>query len=181
MTLLNSVALSFGLLLFGCQSSTGQTGATGGEHQDHPEQTMDHSGNPYYSTTDTKKLNVPLSEWKKILPADLYHVAFEQGTERPFTGKFEGDHLDGVFRCAVCGNAVFAPETKFESGTGWPSFYQPLQPEDVTERTDGSIGMTRTEVVCSRCDAHLGHIFDDGPKPTGLRYCINAVSLDISK
>ncbi|HQX28597.1 MAG TPA: peptide-methionine (R)-S-oxide reductase MsrB [Flavobacteriales bacterium] len=179
MTILNSVALVFSVLLFGCQSSTGQNGASSAEHEGRSEQDMDHSKNPYYSTTETKKLDVPLSEWKEILPAELFRVAFEQGTERPFTGKFEGEHVEGVFRCAVCGNALFSPDTKFESGTGWPSFYEPMSKELVIEHNDGSIGMMRAEVVCSRCDAHLGHVFEDGPQPTGLRYCINAVSLNI--
>lgn len=179
MSILNSLALTFSVLLIGCQNSTGQTGASQAEHDGQPDQKMDHGKNPYYSTTETKKLDVPLNEWKEILPAELYHVAFEQGTERPFTGKFEGDHVDGIFRCAVCGNALFMPNTKFESGTGWPSFYEPMSKDQVIEHSDGTLGMMRTEVVCSRCDAHLGHVFDDGPQPTGLRYCINAVSLDI--
>lgn len=174
----NSILITLAFALFSCQS-TGQSKTT-----DTPpapkEQNVDHSNNPYYSETDKTKLDVPLSEWKAILPADLYHVAFEQGTERPFTGKFKEEHSDGIFRCAVCGNSLFTPETKFESGTGWPSFYKPLSEDQVVEHSDGSLGMMRTEVVCSRCDAHLGHVFDDGPEPTGLRYCINAVSLDLT-
>jgi peptide-methionine (R)-S-oxide reductase len=108
-------------------------------------------------------------------------VAFEKGTERPFTGKFKEEPTDGIFRCAVCGNELFEGRTKFDSGTGWPSFYQPAKPKDVEEKADGGLGMMRTEVLCSRCGAHLGHVFDDGPDPTGLRYCINAVSLDLKK
>jgi peptide-methionine (R)-S-oxide reductase len=142
---------------------------------------LQHEGNPYFSTTDTAKLHLELSELKKILPPELYHVAFEKGTERPFTGKFEGEHADGVFRCAVCGYALFASDTKFDSGTGWPSFYQPLEKDRVSDRTDTGLGMIRDEVLCARCGAHLGHVFDDGPRPTGLRYCINAVSLELGE
>jgi methionine-R-sulfoxide reductase len=165
-------------LLFGaCGTSTGQEPT---HRQDGMEQ---HNGstNPYYSTTDSTKLNVPLSEWKQILSPELYHVAFEKGTERPFTGKFEGEHKDGVFRCAVCGYALFDPKTKFESGSGWPSFYAPLAADRVADKTDLGLGMIRDEVLCARCGAHLGHVFEDGPKPTGLRYCINAASLDLGE
>jgi len=166
------------LLLMGCENSTGQTRKEMPATKDTMSQ-YDHSKNPHYSMTDTKKLDVPLSEWKKILPADLYHVAFEKGTERPFTGKFEDRKGDGTYTCAVCGRALFDAHTKFDSGTGWPSFYDPKSEESVEDHVDRELGMVRTEVVCSRCGAHLGHVFDDGPRPTGLRYCINAVSLDL--
>lgn len=174
MHIIGTFSLAAALVLVSCQSTTGQQPHTA------PQMTMDHAKNPYFSLSDTKKLDVPLSEWERILPKDLYHVAFEKGTERPFTGKFKGEKVDGTFHCAVCGNALFDSHTKFESGTGWPSFYAPGTKESVVDHVDRTFGMTRTEVVCSRCGAHLGHVFDDGPEPTGLRYCINAVSIDLS-
>ena len=173
----HTLTLTAVILLLGCQSSTGQAP----DMNKMASMNVDHSNNPYYSLTDSTKLDVPLNEWKKILPKDLYHVAFEKGTERPFTGKFEGEKVDGTFRCAVCGHALFDSHTKFESGTGWPSFYAPETKASVTDHMDREFGMVRTEVVCSRCGAHLGHVFDDGPAPTGLRYCINAVSIDLSE
>ena len=118
------------------------------------------------------------AEWKKILTKEQYYVLREQGTERAFSGKYHDSHEDAVYVCAACGQELFDSETKFDSGTGWPSFYQPLKPEAIGTHTDKKFFMTRTEVHCSRCGGHLGHVFDDGPKPTGLRYCINSVSLE---
>jgi peptide-methionine (R)-S-oxide reductase len=120
-------------------------------------------------------------EWKKKLSAEEYYVCRQQGTERPFTGKLLNYHGNGTFICAACENPLFDPTTKFESGSGWPSFWKPLSKEAVAERGDLAHGMTRVEVTCSKCGSHLGHVFDDGPQPTGLRYCMNSVSLKIKE
>lgn len=121
------------------------------------------------------------AEWKRLLAPDAYHVLRQQGTERAFTGKYDQNHEDGVYYCAACGQKLFDSHHKFNSGTGWPSFYQPIDAHAVGTTTDKSFGMARIEVHCSRCGGHLGHVFDDGPKPTGLRYCMNSVSLTFRK
>lgn len=137
--------------------------------------------NPVYSNTDTTKVNLDESEWKKILPADVYSIARQKGTERPGTSKYEKFFDAGTYYCAACGNALFKSDTKFESGCGWPSFYEPVSKGSIIYTPDHAHGMTRTEVQCGRCKAHLGHVFEDGPPPTGLRYCINGVVLDFEK
>jgi peptide-methionine (R)-S-oxide reductase len=121
------------------------------------------------------------AEWRKQLDREQYDVTRHEGTERSFSGKYAETHADGLYNCVCCATTLFDSKTKFDSGTGWPSFYQPIAKENVTEHTDRSFGMGRTEVKCSRCDGHLGHVFDDGPKPTGLRYCMNSASLNFVK
>ncbi|MDB5191238.1 MAG: msrB [Segetibacter sp.] len=137
--------------------------------------------NPVFSKTDTATVALPEDEWKKVLTPEQYYVARQKGTERPGTSKYEYSKEIGTYYCAACGNGLFKSDTKFESGCGWPSFYEPISKAAIIYTPDNTHGMQRTEVQCGRCKAHLGHVFEDGPPPTGLRYCINGVILDFEK
>lgn len=141
----------------------------------------DKKNNPVYSTSDTSKVELTNDEWKKILPADVYQIARQKGTERPYTSIFDKFKEVGTFYCAACGNPLFKSDSKFDSGCGWPSFYEPISKESIIYTPDNTHGMSRTETQCGRCKAHLGHVFEDGPPPTGLRFCINGVVLDFAK
>jgi peptide-methionine (R)-S-oxide reductase len=138
----------------------------------------EHKNNPHYSRTDTTHLQVSDKEWKQILPNDVYSIAREKGTEWAFSGKYYKTDTKGTYYCAVCGNALFKSDAKFASTCGWPSFYESIRPSSVRYEDDHTHGMNRTEVLCGRCDSHLGHIFDDGPPPTNKRFCMNSAVLE---
>ena len=129
----------------------------------------------------TEKVVKSDDEWKRQLTPEQYHVTRKKGTERAFTGEYHDSKEPGTYTCVCCGNPLFTSDTKFDSGTGWPSFWQPMAPDAVSTEDDNGFFMRRTEVLCSRCDAHLGHVFPDGPPPTGMRFCINSLSLNLRR
>jgi peptide-methionine (R)-S-oxide reductase len=128
-----------------------------------------------------QKVQKTAAEWRELLTPEQFHVMFEKGTERAFTGALVNNHDDGIYRCGACGAELFGSDTKFESGSGWPSFWEPITPGAVEAHEDRSYGMRRVEVTCAMCGAHLGHVFPDGPRPTGERFCINSASLQFEK
>src|SRR3954470_7480471 len=170
-----SLLLLFTIVVQGCYSQTSSW------KKNVNMDTSNQKKNPVYSNTDTSKVVMSDDEWKKMLSPEVYYVARQKGTERPYASKYETSHEIGTYYCAVCGNPLFKSDTKFESGCGWPSFYQPISKTSIIYAPDNGYGMQRTEVTCGRCKSHLGHVFDDGPPPTGLRYCINGVVLDFEK
>jgi len=167
--------LTVSLFSFGCSS---QAQKPNSQNQNDKKMETTNQKNPYYSRTDTSLLNVSDEDWKKALPEDVYSIARNKGTERAFTGKYWDFEGNGTYYCACCGNALFKSDAKFASSCGWPSFFEALRPNSVIYIDDTSYGMSRIEVLCGRCNGHLGHIFDDGPAPTYKRFCMNSLVLD---
>lgn len=170
-----------GLAAIGCTRSTASQPKNEPVVDATPKPAVPASSTPSDDVFDGKEIVKTDAEWKAQLSPEAYYVLREEGTERAFTGEYADNHEDGDYYCAACHLKLFSSKTKFESGTGWPSFYTPVNKKNVVEKTDRLLGYERTEVECARCGSHLGHVFDDGPKPTGLRYCMNSVSLKFEK
>jgi peptide-methionine (R)-S-oxide reductase len=168
---------SAAILLFACQAKTPQYPTQTAQMSSVSNEKMSASPMVVEGDTSLTKVVKTEAEWRKQLGDAAYNIMREKGTERAGTGKYSNNHEHGTYYCAGCNLPLFSSETKFESGTGWPSFYAPIAAKYVNDHRDESYGMVRNEVVCARCDGHLGHVFDDGPKPTGLRYCMNSASL----
>ena len=179
---------SAAIILMACQAKTPQYPAqsaqisnVSGDKMSEPMKSEPMATMAMEGDTSLKKVVKTPEEWRKQLGDAAYNVLREKGTERSFTGKYWDNHAEGTYYCNACNLPLFKSDTKFESGTGWPSFYAPINNKNVIKRQDTDHGMVRGEIVCARCEGHLGHVFDDGPKPTGLRYCMNSVSLNFVK
>lgn len=174
MTLRLLIFTTAALFNFGCSNAQDKIKKT--------EKTMSETkNNPAFSRDKQEKVELKEEDWKKVLTPEQYYIARQKGTERPWTSKFEKFDEKGTYYCAACGNTLFQSNTKFDSGCGWPSFFEPVNKKSLIYTPDNTLGMQRTEVQCGRCKAHLGHVFEDGPPPTGLRYCINGVILGFEK